>query len=98
MAPRPSSVNQDACKLGSLTHPSMGLFPQNIFVADGFLWLGMSVEDLYFIVQWPFVMNAAGAAELRSSSVTRPLRPTARLCNVDRGHPVMWSLCNVVTL
>ena len=64
MAARPSFVNQDACNLGFLTHPSVGLFPQNIFTADGFLWLGMSVEDLNLIVQRSFIMNATGAAEL----------------------------------
>ena len=65
MAVRPSFVNQDACNLGFLTHPTVGLFPQNIFTADGFLWLEMSVEDLKYIVQRSVVMNAAGAAGLR---------------------------------
>ena len=77
-----SFINQVACNLGFLTHPTAGLFPQYIFTTDGFLGLEMSVEFPKYIVQRSVNMNAAGAAGLqeRFQQTSAPARRSDGVC------------------
>ena len=75
MAHRPIFINQVACNLGFLTHPTVGLFLQYVFTTESFLGYKITVEIPKYIVQRSVNMNAAGAAglqeQLRDTSTSR---------------------------
>ena len=60
MAHRPSFINQVACNLGFLAHPTADLFPQYIFTTESFLGY-KSVEITEYTVQRSVNMSVAGA-------------------------------------
>ena len=70
MAHRPSSINQVACSLGFLAHPTAGLFLQYIFTTESFLGCKISVEILKYTVQRSVNMNVVGAAEFAGAAPT----------------------------